>query len=206
MEPVRPRRSKLYYLRYLLYLIPVLLLISGYGLLIVVTGESYPFTIVTGTSMQPTILPGSVALIDKVPFKDLHIGNIIVFVPQLAYLQNCQSSPGSSLTSETLTPCYVIHRIVSINFNANGDRIVTTRGDNNGYSIPTIDTDINSSMYVGKVILQFPLAGYVTEAPYNEYIAAVILFALVVELFFDRKQSTAKKTQGISSPQPSQVA
>jgi signal peptidase I len=204
MEPVRPRRSRLYYLRYLLYLVPVLLLISGYGLLIVATGESYPFTIVTGTSMQPTILPGSVALIDRVPFNDLHIGNIIVFVPQLAYLQNCQSSPGSSLTSETQTPCFVIHRIVSITFNADGNRIITTRGDNNGYSIPTIDTDINSSMYVGKVILQFPLAGYVTEAPYNEYIAAVILFALIVELFFDRKQSSAKRAQEMPT-QSSQV-
>ena len=195
------------YLRVLLYFVPVLMIIAGYGLLTVATHENYPFTIVTGTSMQPSILPGSVALIDKVPFSQLQAGNIIVFQPELAQQYPCDSSPASTLTTEVAVPCFVIHRIVNIQSDAQGNRILTTKGDNNPYSIPDIDTNISQSMYIGKVVLQFPLAGYVTEAPYNEYIALIIFGALIGELFFERKQSTNKpKAQSDSPtvPQPSE--
>lgn len=195
MEPVTTKKSSLRYLRILFYLVPVALLLLGYASITVVTGESYPFTIVTGTSMQPTILPGSVAVIDKVPFNQLKVGEVIVFVPQLALLYQCDGSPGSSLTSESPVPCYVIHRIVAITTDSRGNRIVETKGDNNPGSIPYIDTNINSSMYVGKVVMQFPLAGYITEQPYNEYIALVILGALVGELYFERKITAKRPTQ-----------
>lgn len=200
MESIPTRKSRLRYLRVLLYLVPVAALVLGYATVIVATGESYPFTIVTGTSMRPTILPGSVALIDKVPFNQLNVGDVIVFTPQLAELYHCDSSPGSSLSSESLVPCYVIHRIVAINHDSNGNRILQTKGDNNSYSLPEIDTNINSSMYVGKVVLEFPLAGYITEAPYNEVISLIILGVLVGEIFFERNQSRQKKDLTESRP------
>jgi len=189
-------KSRLRYLRYFLYFVPILAIIGGYGLLTVVAQESYPFTIVTGTSMQPTILPGSVALIAKVPFNELQKGDVIVFSPQLAQLFPCDSTPTSSLTGETQVPCYVIHRIVNIQTDASGDRIITTKGDANSGSIPLIDTNISKSMYIGKVVLQFPLAGYVTEAPYNEYIALVIFGALIGELYFERRQTSKARHAG----------
>ncbi|MDG6996770.1 MAG: S26 family signal peptidase [Nitrososphaerota archaeon] len=195
MEPVITKKSPLRYLRLLFYLVPVALLLLGYASITVVTGESYPFTIVTGTSMQPTILPGSVAVIDKVPFDQLKVGEVIVFVPQLALLYPCDGSPGASLTSESPVPCYVIHRIVAITTDSHGNRIIETKGDNNPGSIPYIDTNINSSMYVGEVVMQFPLAGYITEQPYNEYIALVILGALVGELYFERKITAKRPAQ-----------
>jgi len=195
------QKSPLRFLRIVLYFLPVLAIIAGYGLLTVVTQESYPFTIVTGTSMQPTILPGSVALISKVSFDQLKVGDVIVFEPQLALLSTCDSSPSSSLTGETAVPCFVIHRIVDIQTDASGNRILTTKGDANPGSIQLIDTNITSSMYIGKVVLQFPLAGYITETPYNEYIALVIFGALIAELYFERKQSKKDKSVNESQQQ-----
>jgi len=51
------------------------------------------------------------------------------------------------------------------------------------------DTGINSSMYIGQVVLQFPLVGYATVPPYNEYLAVIILLALAFELLYDRRMS-----------------
>lgn len=176
-------------LRVLVYLIPILAILATYGAIIAVTRETYPFTIVTGTSMQPTIMPGTVAVIDRVPFNQLKTGDIIVFVPQVAFEFSCNSGPSRSLTSETQIPCYIIHRVVSITTNSQGQRIVETKGDNNLVSIPNYDTNINSSMYVGQVVLQFPLVGYATVSPYNEYLAVLIFAMLVAQLMYDRKSS-----------------
>jgi signal peptidase I len=182
----------------LIYMIPIFAILAGYGGIIAVTHETYPFTIVTGTSMQPTIMPGTVAVIDRVPFNQLKTGDIIVFVPQIALEFSCNSSPSNSLTSETPVPCYIIHRIVSITTNAQGERILETKGDNNPGSLPGYDTNINSSMYVGQVVLQFPLMGYATVTPYNEYLALLILVALAVQLLYDRR--AAKKSSSPAVP------
>ncbi len=189
------KKGRLRYLKYLVYLTPILAVIIGYGAISYFTNESLPFTIVTGTSMQPTILAGSVAVIDKVPFDQLKIGDVIVFVPLLAINNQCDSGPTPSLTSEALVPCYVIHRIVSIDI-VNGQRIVTTKGDNNPGSIPYIDEDINSSMYVGKVVFEIPVAGYVTESPYNYFIALLILVLLFGEFYWERN---APKTPNVQT-------
>ena len=182
------KKSRLRHLRLMFYVLPILAIVGGYGLIVAATQESYPFTIVTGTSMEPTIMPGSIAVIDKVPFNQLKVGDIIVFVPQIALLSQCDGAPSSSLTQEVSTPCFIIHRIVSIQTDAQGNKIITTKGDNNPGSINFYDTNINSSMYIGKVVLQFPMVGYITVAPYNEYIALIILVVLVGQLLFDRRR------------------
>jgi signal peptidase I len=192
------KKGRLHYLRYLLYLIPIFAVLVGYGIVSYATNEALPFTIVTGTSMQPTILAGSVAVIDKVPFNQLKIGDVIVFVPLLAETSSCDSGPAPTLTSEASVPCYVIHRIVSIQ-TANGQEILTTKGDNNPGSIcfgyDVIDCDINSSMYVGKVIFEIPLAGYLTESPYNYYVALLILLLLIAEIYFERTAPKSPKIE-----------
>jgi len=192
-----PKKSPLRYLRVLTYFIPIFAIIAGYGVIVLVTQESSPFTIVTGTSMQPTILPGSIALIAKVPFNQLKVGDVIVHTTQDAKLAPCDQSPASTLTGEVANPCFVIHRIVSIQTNASGDKIITTKGDDNTISIGGIDTGIDQSMYLGKVILQFPLLGYLTEQPYNEIIALFIFIALIAELLFERNQMSTTKTTSI---------
>ncbi len=183
------------YLHYLIYLIPVAILLLGYVGLVVATNEPSPFTIVLGPSMQPTILPGSVAVIDKVPFDQLKVGDVIVFVPQIALIYHCDSGPTNSLITETSVPCFVIHRIVNITTDQNGNRIITTKGDNNAFSlrVPPIDVGINESMYIGKVIMQFPVAGYITTSPTNEIIALLILGAFAGDLLYERSTTQRVK-------------
>jgi signal peptidase I len=193
-----PKKSARRYLSYLIYLIPIAIILLGYATIVVVTNESEPFTIVSGPSMQPTILSGSIELISKTPFDKLQVGDVIVFTPLEALLspQACQSGAPPTLVTDANIPCFVIHRIVNISTNPEGQRILTTKGDNNQFSIcgPAgsfliIDCDINQSMYVGQVILQFPIAGYVTQYPYNVSIATFILLALVGEIYLEKKQS-----------------
>ncbi len=201
MTPNNKPSGKKKYIGYLFYLIPIAIILLSYVVVIVVTNEPEPFTIVSGPSMRPTILPGSIAMITKTPFDQLKVGDIIVFTPIIA-LENpnaCQSGAPPTLATDANIPCFVIHRIVAIS-NANGKEILTTSGDNNRQSfdpcnsaaprsIQGVDCDINSSMYVGRVILQLPLAGYATQSPYNFYIIALIILALIVDLYFERGQS-----------------
>jgi signal peptidase I len=186
-------QSKLHNLRFLIYLSPIIVIVGGYGLLIVATGEAYPFTVVTGTSMRPTILPGTVALIDQVPFQQLKTGNVIVFTPELARVLPCDNAPSASLYQDASVPCFVIHRIVKIQYNSEGNEILTTKGDANPASISMIDTNISETMYMGKVVLQIPLAGYLTQRPYNEYVALAIFGIILGEFFYDRNLSSREK-------------
>ena len=140
-------------------------------------------------------MPGTIAMIDRTPFNQLKVGDIIVFTPQIALETSCNDSPSSSLTSETPIPCYIIHRIVSITTNSQGKTIVTTKGDNNAASLQGYDTSIDSSMYIGQVVLQFPLIGYATVQPYNEYLAVIIMIILITQLFLDRRMSRKERAQ-----------
>lgn len=198
-----PKKSRKY-LSYLIYLVPIALILLGYASVIVITNESEPFTIVSGPSMQPTILSGSIEMIAKTPFAKLQVGDVIVFTPLEALLspEACQSGAPPTLVTDANIPCFVIHRIVNISTNAEGQRILTTKGDNNQYSIcgPAgsiliIDCDINQTMYVGQVMLQFPIAGYVTQYPYNVTIATFILLALVGEVYLEKMQSEKSTTK-----------
>jgi hypothetical protein len=74
------------------------------------------------------------------------------------------------------------------------NQVITTKGDANPGSISLIDTNITESIYVGKVVLVIPLAGYITEKPYNEYIAFLIIGVLLGELFYERNLSSKRST------------
>jgi signal peptidase I len=185
------------YFSYVLYLVPIALIVLGYVVIVVATGESEPFTIVSGPSMQPTIPSGSIEMIAKTPFDKLQVGDVIVFTPLEALLspQACQSGAPPTLASDANIPCFVVHRIVNITVNSQGQRILlTTKGDNNPGSICSpgtiyiIDCDINQSMYVGQVILQFPLAGYVTQYPYSVTLIGLLFLAVVADIYLDRRQ------------------
>jgi signal peptidase I len=194
----KSRGGKRRYLSFLTALIPIALIIAAYGVIALTTQESNPFTIVTGISMTPTIPPGSVAVISKIPFDQLQKGDVIVFVPYVVETNggSCSSSAGSNLVQESVgPPCFVIHRIFQIQ-NAGGQRIITTKGDDNAGPIDGYDTNINSSMYIGKVVLIMPYIGYLTVAPYNEYGVAVLVIAIVLSsLPFGKKPQSPTTTQ-----------
>jgi signal peptidase I len=182
------RASRHTYLGYLVYLIPIALIIIGYFALIYVTNESSPFTIVMGTSMQPTILPGSIAMLYRVPFNQLKNGDIIVFTPAIAERTQCDSQGGGSFVQEASVPCFVIHRIVKITTNRAGQEVITTKGDNNPGSYQGIDHPVLESQYVGMVVLQFPLAGYFTLQPYNYILAGILIFFFLLEFVRERRK------------------
>jgi signal peptidase I len=202
MSTNHPKKSN--YLRYLIYLLPIFLIVAGYFAITLATGEPSPFTIVTGSSMNPTIIPGSIAMIDKVPFDQLKKGEIIVFVPPVAQSGKCDSSPPRVLTQDAgIIPCFVIHRIIEITTGPNGERMIMTKGDNNPGPIQNIDYWITQSMYIGMVIYQLPIAGYVTQPPYNFYLGSVLVALFAIEILWEAsgsKKSKEKSTEKVSSP------
>jgi signal peptidase I len=95
--------------------------------------EIQPFA-VTSESMYPLFKVGEMAAMNySVPFASIEEGDIIVF-----------DSPVG----------HVSHRVIEIETEEDGSRIITTLGDNNnGISIPGVDTDITAERYIGKVIV-----------------------------------------------------
>lgn len=124
-------------------------------LLIVLTYEgSHELYIVTSNSMVPTLNPGDAALIsrddiDHSAFTQLKKGDIIIFEV---------SSPLSESENDKRT---VVHRIMEIENNSSGKRIISTKGDANPSSIKGIDYHITEESYIGKVIYIGPYLGLV---------------------------------------------
>jgi signal peptidase len=79
----------------------------------------------------------------------------------------------------------IVHRIVDIDMDADGERIVRTRGDANPASIPGTDYPIRQDDYIGKVIYVIPGIGVITKviSPPVNYIIIAIILAI---LFFNR--------------------
>lgn len=99
-----------------------------------------PLVVLTG-SMQPSIRPGDVVVVQPTPVNELEIGDVITFQPV---------SGNPSLTT---------HRIINILHDDSGNVLsVTTQGDANNVADPPIIPDqIN-----GRVRYQIPLVGYLT--------------------------------------------
>src|SRR3712207_175246 len=79
----------------------------------------------------------------------------------------------------------IVHRIVDIDVDGDGDRVVRTRGDANPASIPGTDYPIRQEDYIGKVIYVIPGIGIITKviSPPVNYIIIAIILAI---LFFNR--------------------
>ena len=97
--------------------------------------------------MSPTLRLGYGVIVDKTPFGNLTIGDIIVF-------RTNYTNPDTNKT-ET-----VIHRVAQIVTDPdNGQRIIRAKGDANPGSIPQLDYPVFQSQYIGKVILVIPQLG-----------------------------------------------
>ena len=108
--------------------------------------------IVTSSSMVPTLNPGDTAVIsrdefDHSAFNQLKRGDIIIFEV---------SSPLSKSENDKRT---VVHRIMEIETDSGGKRIISTKGDANPSSIQGVDYQITEDSYVGKVIYEAPYLG-----------------------------------------------
>ena len=148
-------------------------IIIGIGVLVVwlaiwfVFGAN-PFYVVSSGSMEPVLKVNDILIVrDGGSWQDLRIGDIIVF----------NRPEGGDRV--------IVHRIVDIDMDANGERIVRTRGDANPASIPGTDYPIRQDDYIGKVIYVIPGIGVITKviSPPVNYIIIAIILAI---LFFNR--------------------
>jgi signal peptidase len=130
--------------------------------------------IVTSNSMVPSLNPGDAAVISRddtehSAFSQLMRGDIIIFEV---------SSPLSKSENDTRT---VVHRIVDIETDSSGKRIISTKGDANPLSIQGVDYHITEDSYVGKVIYVGPYIGLLMM--YINLIAQIVMqpmFYLVI--------------------------
>ncbi len=169
--------------------------IIGIGVLVVWLGIWFvfganPFYVVSSGSMEPVLKVNDVLIVrDGGSWQNLKIGDIIVFNRPVG---------GDRV---------IVHRIVDIDIDADGARIVRTRGDANPASIPGTDYPIRQDNYIGKVIYVLPGVGIITKviSPPVNYIIIAIILAI---LFFNRlgkksnDKNAAAPTKADSSDKP----
>jgi signal peptidase I len=148
-------------------------IIIGIGVLVVWLGIWFafganPFYVVSSGSMEPVLKVNDVLIVrDGGSWEDLTMGDIIVF----------NRPEGGDRV--------IVHRIVDIDADGGGERMVRTRGDANPASIPGTDYPIRQDDYIGKVIYVIPGIGVITKviSPPVNYIIIAIILAI---LFFNR--------------------
>ena len=125
--------------------------IIGVGVLVVwlviwIGFGSNPFYVVSSGSMEPVLQINDVLIVrDGGSWGGLKVGDIIVF----------NRPDGGDRV--------IVHRIIEIDEDADGDRTVRTKGDANPSPIPGTDYPIQMSNYIGKVIYVLPGIGIVTQ-------------------------------------------
>jgi signal peptidase I len=125
---------------------------SSFLLIFLMYEGSHELYIITSNSMVPTLNPGDAAVIsrdvfDHSAFAQLKKGDIIIFEVSSAF---------SESENDKRT---VVHRIMEIENNPSGKRIISTKGDANPSSIKGIDYHITEESYIGKVIYIGPYLG-----------------------------------------------
>jgi signal peptidase len=140
----------------------------------IIFGTQNPFYVVSSGSMIPVLEVYDVLVVDgKVPFKDIQMGDIIVF-----------NRPNGH-------DRVIVHRVVAILDERDESKTVRTKGDANPISIPGTDYPITDEEYIGKVAFVIPQIGYVTRIltpPINYIIIAVIVGIMIVKQYSKGKK------------------
>ena len=144
----------------------------------IVFGTQNPFYVVSSGSMIHVLEVYDVLIVDgKVPFKDVQVGDIIVF-----------NRPNGH-------DRVIVHRVVAILDEREESKNVRTKGDANPISIPGTDYHITDEEYIGKVAYVIPQIGYVTRIltpPINYIIIAVIIGIMIVKQYTKGKKHEPK--------------
>ncbi|MCX8189402.1 MAG: signal peptidase I [Nitrososphaeria archaeon] len=152
-----------------------LLIITVIMLASLVLGTS-PFYYVEGNSMHPTLENGDLIIIYKIDFKNLQVGDIIVF-----------NSPVYNVR--------IVHRIKEIKIIDN-EMVLITQGDNNRVPDPGYVREEN---YVGKYMgIRIPYVGYIGQLlspPVNYILIAVLLAYFVYTVFVEELKKGEKRKQ-----------
>ena len=130
-----------------------LIAVLGLGVVtILVIGQDSKSYVVFSDSMLPNLNTGDIVLVAKEDrsnssFANLKIGNIIVF------------NPPSRTTQDNELARAIVHRVVGIDIDSNGARVIRTKGDANPQSIQGLDFPITNENYIGKVTRTIPFLG-----------------------------------------------
>jgi signal peptidase I len=123
-------------------------LISIISVFFVVTlsfGQGSKFYVVFSESMIPSINTGDIVIVAKEDqetissFNNLKIGDVIVFEPRV------------STKPDNEPDRMIVHRVVAIETDPNGTRLIKAKGDANPNSIPGVDFPITIENYIGRV-------------------------------------------------------
>jgi signal peptidase len=148
---------------------------------------SNPFYVVSSGSMVPVLKINDVLIVrDGGSWGELRVGDIIVF----------NRPDGGDRV--------IVHRIVDIDEDSDGDITIRTKGDANPSSIPGTDYPIREDDYIGEVIYVIPGIGVITKVispPVNYIIIAIILAILFFNRLGRKDKGTAQKgTDGAAPP------
>lgn len=155
----------------------------------VVFGTANPFYVVSSGSMIPKLQVYDVLVVNgNVPFKDIKIGDIIVF-----------NRPNGH-------DRVIVHRVAAILDDRLESKTIRTKGDANPVSIPGTDYPITGEEYIGKVAYVVPQIGYVTRIlapPINYIIIAVIVGIMIVKQYKGKKETKieTKSAEGLEIPE-----
>jgi signal peptidase len=144
-------------------------------LLTLLTGTSTPLFSPVSTSMEPTLLPGDLAIVTHVYPRSLQVGDIIVYDK---LMDSLQSTP-----SQISTP--TLHRIVRIVV-LNNQRLFVTKGDNN----PDEDSWlVPESGIMGKVVFIVPYVGNILLllSQLEVKIGILVVGAVIIVLWPNKK-------------------
>ena len=97
----------------------------------------------------------------------------------------------------------IVHRIIDIDEDADGDRTIRTKGDANPSPIPGTDFPIRQDDYIGKVVYVVPGIGVITKIispPVNYIIIAIILAILFFNRLGKKDSKGAAATDKTSQP------
>lgn len=103
---------------------------------------SNTYTVLT-SSMAPKYAPGTLMVVKATPFSDLQVGDIITY------------------QIESGKPAVISHRITAVSSTQTGERVFTTKGDNNSLEDPQPVKDVQVK---GRLFYAVPYVGFAAHA------------------------------------------
>jgi signal peptidase len=129
----------------------------------------------SSNSMVPTLHVNDVITVDtSVPINSLQIGDIIV---------HYQPSNSSKI---------LVSRIVDLQVNTQGDKVLKTKGDANQNSISGVDYPITRQLYIGKVVGINPQVGIIPKI-FSPPVGPLILIGIVGTVVYFVIRKTKRK-------------
>ncbi|MCU6481403.1 signal peptidase I [Arthrobacter sp. A2-55] len=120
----------------------LLFIVAALAALVLVVGPvatgSQTYTVLTN-SMAPKYAPGTFLVVKPAPFNELKVGDIITY--QL----------------ESGKPAVISHRIAAIGSTQAGERVLTTKGDNNALADPA---PVHAPQVRGRLLYAVPYVGF----------------------------------------------